>query len=55
MSDLELSDNDEVNSILDEDSDNEAEISIPSAIKLNDVLPSAIFKATQTKDAPAAR
>jgi len=43
MSDLELSDNDEINSILDEDSDNE-EISSPLAKKLNDTLPAAIFK-----------
>lgn len=49
MSDLELSDNDEVNSILDEASDNE-ETPNPTAIKLNDVLPSVIFKTTQPNE-----
>ena len=49
MSDLELSDNDEVNSILDEDSDNE-EIPTTSAIKLNDALPPIIFKTIQPKE-----
>ena len=44
MSDLELSDNDEVNSILDEDSDNEEEMLNPSDMTLNTTLPSTIFK-----------
>ena len=50
MSDLELSDNDEVNSILDEDSDNEEEKPNSTAISLNTTLPSTIFKVTQQKE-----
>lgn len=50
MSDLELSDNDEVNSILDEDSDNEEEMPNPSDMTLNTALPSTIFKTIQPTD-----
>lgn len=50
MSDLELSDNDEVNSILDEDSDNEEEKPNPTAITLNTALPTTIFKTAQQKE-----